>query len=78
MVVRERWRPHPLAWIHRGEARGIAGELGAAGRDVRVERLRFLECDVAPLVGTRSAFAASLAASGIARAEQLRLLLNDR
>jgi D-alanine-D-alanine ligase-like ATP-grasp enzyme len=41
-------------------------------------RLRFLECDAAPLVGARSAFAASLAASGVARAEQLRLLLNDR
>jgi D-alanine-D-alanine ligase-like ATP-grasp enzyme len=36
-VVRERWRPHPLAWIHRVEARGIADELAAAGRDVRVE-----------------------------------------
>ena len=38
-------------------------------------RLRFLECDVAPLVGPHSAFAASLAASGVARAEQLELLL---
>ena len=40
-----------------------------------VGRLRFLECDVAPLVGPGSAFAASLAAAGIARAEQLDLLL---
>jgi len=40
-------------------------------------RLRFLECDVAPLVGARSAFAASLAAAGIKRAEQLRMLLNE-
>jgi len=38
-------------------------------------RLRFLECDVAPLVGPGSAFAASLAAAGIALDEQLRLLL---
>jgi len=38
-------------------------------------RLRFLECDVAPLVGPRSAFAASLAAAGVGRVEQLRLLL---
>ena len=40
-------------------------------------RLRFLECDVAPLVGARSAFAASLEAAGIDRAEQLRLLLSE-
>src|SRR5262245_37646751 len=38
-------------------------------------RLRFLECDVAPLVGPGSAFAASLAAAGVTRAEQLELLL---
>jgi D-alanine-D-alanine ligase-like ATP-grasp enzyme len=40
-------------------------------------RLRFLECDVAPLVGARSAFAASLDAAGIDRAEQLRLFLGE-
>jgi D-alanine-D-alanine ligase-like ATP-grasp enzyme len=40
-------------------------------------RLRFLECDAAPLVGPASAFAASLAAAGISRDEQLRLLLNE-
>jgi hypothetical protein len=41
-------------------------------------RLRFLECDVAPLVGVGSAFAASLAAAGVAREEQLRLLLGEK
>jgi D-alanine-D-alanine ligase-like ATP-grasp enzyme len=41
-------------------------------------RLRFLECDVAPLVGPDSAFAASLAAAGVARGEQLALLLDRR
>ncbi len=40
-------------------------------------RLGFLECDVAPLVGARSAFAASLEAAGMERAEQLRLLLSE-
>jgi D-alanine-D-alanine ligase-like ATP-grasp enzyme len=40
-------------------------------------RLLFLECDAAPLIGPASAFAASLSASGMARAEQLaRLLAN--
>ena len=38
-------------------------------------RLWFLECDAAPLVGARSAFAASLSAAGIERAEQLQRLL---
>jgi D-alanine-D-alanine ligase-like ATP-grasp enzyme len=38
-------------------------------------RLCFLECDVAPLIGEGSAFAESLSASGMTRAEQLRLLL---
>ena len=37
-------------------------------------RLCFLECDVAPMIAPASAFAASLAAAGIARAEQLALL----
>ena len=45
--------------------------------DARHDRLCFLECDAAPLVGTASAFAASLAAAGITRAEQLRLLIDD-
>jgi len=37
-------------------------------------RLCFLECDVAPMIAQGSAFAESLAAAGIERAEQLRLL----
>jgi biotin carboxylase len=40
-------------------------------------RLLFLECDAAPLVGPASAFAASLAAGGMARAEQLGRLLGE-
>jgi D-alanine-D-alanine ligase-like ATP-grasp enzyme len=40
----------------------------------RRDRLCFLECDVAPLVGAGSAFAESLAAGGMSRAEQLRRL----
>jgi D-alanine-D-alanine ligase-like ATP-grasp enzyme len=66
----------------RAAAERIASALGvdwAARIDLIHEtdtgRLRFLECDVAPLVGARSAFAASLSASGIGRAEQLKLLL---
>ena len=39
-------------------------------------RLRFLECDVAPLIGANSAFAASLAAAGTTREEQLGLLID--
>lgn len=39
-------------------------------------RLYFLECDAAPLIGAASVFAASLAASGMPRAEQLRLLVS--
>jgi D-alanine-D-alanine ligase-like ATP-grasp enzyme len=45
--------------------------------ETATDRLRFLECDVVPLVGEKSAFAASFEASGINRAEQLRMLLND-
>jgi D-alanine-D-alanine ligase len=37
-------------------------------------RLCFLECDVAPMIAPASAFAESLAAAGIERAEQLALL----
>jgi D-alanine-D-alanine ligase-like ATP-grasp enzyme len=29
-VLREPWRAHPLAWLHRAEARAIAAELGVA------------------------------------------------
>jgi hypothetical protein len=39
-VLREPWRPHPLAWIHRAEARSIAGELMSAGHDVRLVSCR--------------------------------------
>jgi len=35
-LVREAWRSHPLAWIHRSEARGIAGELRRAGHEVNI------------------------------------------
>ena len=42
------------------------------------DRLVFLECDAAPLVGPSSAFAASLAAAGMAREAQLRRLLRAR
>jgi len=45
--------------------------------DPRRDRLCFLECDAAPLVGKASAFAASLAAAGITRAEQLRSLIDN-
>ena len=38
-------------------------------------RLYFLECDVAPLIGAHSAFAASFEAAGIGRGEQLSMLL---
>ena len=40
----------------------------------RSDRLYFLECDAAPLVGAASAFARSLAAGGMPRAAQLQLL----
>jgi len=46
--------------------------------ETRTGRLRFLECDVAPLVGPRSAFAASLGAAGMGRAEQFERLLRRR
>jgi D-alanine-D-alanine ligase-like ATP-grasp enzyme len=61
------------------EIAGIFGVDWAARIDLihetRTNRLRFLECDVAPLVGANSAFAASLEAAGMSRAEQLRMLL---
>ena len=83
------WRPRrePVAEARLAErvcaaARRVAGALGVdwAARidlihETRTDRLRLLECDVAPLVGPRSAFAASLLAAGIGRAEQLELLL---
>lgn len=39
-IVYESWRPHPLAWIHRAEARAIAEDLRRAGHEVRVVRYR--------------------------------------
>jgi D-alanine-D-alanine ligase-like ATP-grasp enzyme len=44
-------------------------------RSSRNGRLYFLECDVAPMIGADSAFAQSLAAAGVARGDQLRLLV---
>jgi hypothetical protein len=43
--------------------------------DKSVDRLWFLECDAAPLVGADSAFAASFGAAGLERDTQLRMLL---
>lgn len=43
----------------------------------RSGRLMLLECDAAPLVGPASAFAASMAASGMPRGEQLARLLGE-
>jgi D-alanine-D-alanine ligase-like ATP-grasp enzyme len=63
------------------EVAGILGADWAARIDLIIEtasgRLRFLECDVAPLVGAGSAFAESFAAAGMTREEQLRLLLGE-
>jgi D-alanine-D-alanine ligase-like ATP-grasp enzyme len=84
------WRPRretarnaDLAARVRATAQQIATTLGVdwAARidfihDTATDRLCFLECDVAPLVGPASAFAASLAASGMDRPEQLCRLLS--
>ena len=35
IVLHDAWRLHPLAWIHRSEARGIAWELRRSGHAVR-------------------------------------------
>ena len=43
--------------------------------DPKRDRLCFLECDVAPLIGAGSAFSDSLLAAGMPRAEQLRRLI---
>ena len=43
--------------------------------DRRSDRLCFLECDVAPLIGVGSAFSDSLLAAGMPRAAQLRHLI---
>jgi len=39
-VVAEPWRAHPLAWIHRAEARSIAAELASAGHDITLTNYR--------------------------------------
>ena len=39
-VLRESWQPHPLAWIHRAEARFFAEELRRAGYAARLVRFR--------------------------------------
>jgi D-alanine-D-alanine ligase-like ATP-grasp enzyme len=63
-------------------AREIAGvfDVNWAARidlihETTTDRLRFLECDVAPLVSATSAFATSFEAAGTSRAEQLSMLL---
>jgi hypothetical protein len=39
-VLHETWRLHPLAWIHRAEARGTAAELARAGHAASLVRYR--------------------------------------
>jgi D-alanine-D-alanine ligase-like ATP-grasp enzyme len=39
-VLRESWRLHPLAWIHRAEARSVAAELRRAGYRVQLVGFR--------------------------------------
>jgi len=82
-LVRPRRQPLPdlaLAAQARETALRLAQLFGvnwAARVDFILEpggRLCFLECDVAPMIAPGSAFAASLAAAGIERAEQLALL----
>jgi len=80
-------RREPLAHVQLAErvrtcATRIATALGVdwAARvdfiyDASADRLWFLECDAAPLVGAESAFAASFAAAGLGRDAQLRMLL---
>jgi D-alanine-D-alanine ligase-like ATP-grasp enzyme len=82
-----RARREPLADAALGErvretALRIAALLGVdwAARvdfiyDAKRDRLCFLECDVAPLIGIGSAFSVSLLAAGMPRAEQLRRLI---
>lgn len=80
-------RREPLAHVQLAErvrtcATRIATALGVdwAARvdfiyDESVDRLWFLECDAAPLVGADSAFARSFAEAGLGRDAQLRMLL---
>ena len=50
-VLHDAWRLHPLAWIHRSEARGIAGELRRSGHVVR--RFTFARSGVADSLAGR-------------------------
>ncbi len=84
------WRPPRVPLADAGLAERVqrtAGQIAASFgvdwvaridliHETATDRLRFLECDVAPLVGARSAFAASFDAAGIKRGEQLRMLLS--
>jgi D-alanine-D-alanine ligase-like ATP-grasp enzyme len=74
-----------LAQHVRAEALRIATVLGVdwAARvdfihETATDRLYFLECDVAPLVGQGSAFELSLTGAGIGRLEQLDLLFGGQ
>jgi D-alanine-D-alanine ligase len=86
-VLRPRIVPlaqQPLAARVRTEALRIAATLGVdwAARidfihEPGTDRLYFLECDVAPLVGPGSAFEGSFRAGGLARSEQLERLFSS-
>jgi hypothetical protein len=39
-VLTDAWHAHPLAWIHRAEARAIADELRATGRNAHLQTFR--------------------------------------
>ena len=74
--------PNALSVRVRDTAARIAKILGVdwAARvdfiyDQRRDRICFLECDAAPMLGAGSAFADSLLTAGVARDEQLRLIL---
>ena len=74
-----------LAPRARAEALQIAAALGVdwAARvdfihEAATDRLYFLECDVAPLIGMGSAFEKSLTACGMKRSQQLALLFGLR
>ena len=74
-----------LAERVRVEAVRIAAALGVdwAARidfihEADTDRLHFLECDAAPLIGPGSAFETSLSAGGLARSEQLKRLFSTR
>jgi D-alanine-D-alanine ligase-like ATP-grasp enzyme len=70
---------HPEVQVFAQRVARLFGVDWAARVDLIEERgtgrLVFLECDAAPLVGPRSAWAASFCAAGVGRAEQLGWLL---